>query len=189
MTHFPRSCAVALAAVVAGPLAFAEGMPSSPSPSGLPPHESGATLPSTGATGAAGAPSQDTATTSATPPAGSRDETPIVIVVPAWFATDPNLANGCWARLYDKTDFRGTLFPLVGPVNIPSNRAGFITGFELGRNYDSLMVGSRATLTVWDKDDYQNRSTTFGPGQAIPDLDRRMGGMEEIRSMRLTCQP
>lgn len=192
MNHLRTRTAAALATLLASTAALAEGgsyptYPPQPGTSGAaggsvtaPPPSSSMppghmhTMPGA----AAGTPM--------TPPAGA-DETPLVIVVPTWFANDPNLANGCWARLYDKTDFRGTVFPIVGPVNIPSNRAGFITGFEMGRNYDSLQLGSRATLTVWDSNDYKNRSTTFGPGQSIPDLDRRMGATEEIRSMKLTC--
>lgn len=117
------------------------------------------------------------------------DPSPVVIVVPTFFATDPLLNDGCWARLYDKKDFGGVMLTLVGPVDIPNNRAGFITGFEMGRNFDSLMTGARAALTVWDKPDFKNRSTTFGPGESIPDLNTRMGDFEEIKSLHLTCSP
>lgn len=154
-----------------------------PTPGSATPY--GTTTPPASSTGA------PPATTSnrgmATPPPG--DDTPIVLVVPTSMATDPTLANGCWARLYDSTDFRGTLFPIAGGVSIPNNRAGYITGFEMGRNFDSLMLGAHASLTVWDETNYRNRSTTFGPGQAIPNLDSRMGNMEEIRSLKLTCTP
>jgi hypothetical protein len=121
------------------------------------------------------------------PSSDTMDTAPMVLVVPTYFAMDPNVGNGCWARLFDSRDFAGTVFAMVGPVDIPSNRAGFITGFESGRNYDSVMVGSTATLTVWDRDNFQNKSTTFTAGEAIPDLNTRMGAMEEIRSMRLSC--
>lgn len=118
------------------------------------------------------------------------DASPIVIVVPAFFATDPNLANGCWARLYDKRDFKGTLLTLVGPVDIPNNSPGYITGFEPGRNFDSVQVGSRATLSVWEKPKYEgNKTATVAAGQALPNLNDRLGDMKEIRSMRVSCTP
>jgi hypothetical protein len=191
MNHASMRTTVFLASLVAAATALAEGSsyPSSPGSTGgygpgstsAPPPGASTPMPGTSAP-ASGSPGMSTSR-----PAGGQDESPIVIVAPAWYANDPNLANGCWARLYDKTDFRGTVFPIVGPVSIPNNKAGFVTGFEMGRNYDSVMLGSRATLTVWDGADYRNRSTTFQAGQAIPDLDKRMGATEEIRSMKVTC--
>lgn len=176
MNHDSLRSTVFLAGLLAASSALAEGTP--------PPGASSTVPPAPAAAPTATPPGMSTSTPRMV---GVQDDTPIVIVVPSWYANDPNLNNGCWARLYDKNDFTGTVFPLVGPVNIPNNRAGFITGFEMGRNYDSVMLGSRATLTVWEGNDYKNRSTTFGPGQSIPDLDKRMGATEEIRSMKLAC--
>lgn len=202
----PRLLALTL---LASSSALAEGVYTQPQTTPPPPGSSSApaTVPPPAATTAPGTPGSTAPYGSATPPAngtgtpattGTRgastvsppgDDTPIVLVVPTSMATDPTLANGCWARLYDSTDFRGTLFPIAGGVSIPNNRAGYITGFEMGRNFDSLMLGAHASLTVWDEANYRNRSTTFGPGQAIPNLDSRMGNMEEIRSLKLTCTP
>lgn len=173
-----RPVMFALLAAVAAENAFAEGttMPS--------PATGGGTFDEDSGTGTMPPATRNGGTTP--PPAGG-DTAPMVLVVPTYFAMDPNVGNGCWARLFDSRDFSGTVFAMVGPVNIPSNRAGFITGFESGRNYDSLMVGPTASLTVWDRDNFQNRSTSFTAGEAIPNLDTRMGSMEEIRSMRLSC--
>lgn len=183
-------------ALLAGTLAFAEGMSQNP-PTGSSQGGFGSAGPGTTttpapaatpptATGGSPIPMQNGAAT-LPPTARSMDMTPMVLVVPTYFALDPNVGNGCWARLFDSRDFAGAVFALLGPVDIPSNRAGFITGFESGRNYDSLMVGPNATLAVWDRDNFQNKSTTFSPGEAIPDLDTRMGAMEEIKSLRLSC--
>lgn len=131
--------------------------------------------------------SQGTSTTPTPPTARSMDMAPMVLVVPTYYAMDPNVGNGCWARLFDKRDFTGSVFAMVGPVDIASNRPGFITGFESGRNFDSLTVGPTATLTVWDHDNFQKKSTTFAPGDTVPDLDSRMGSTEEIKSMSLSC--
>jgi hypothetical protein len=177
-----RPSMLALIASLATGTAFAEGMSNPP-----------VTDPGGGVNGSGATPPPGTGTTSGAPgnaPPRSTmtgDMAPMVLVVPTYFAMDPNVGNGCWARLFDKKDFTGTVFAMVGPVDIPSNRAGFITGFESGRNYDSVMVGPTASLTVWDRDTFQNKSTTFTAGEAIPDLDSRMGAMEEIRSMRLSC--
>ncbi len=176
-------------ALLAGTLAFAEGMSQTP-PTGSSQGGFGSAGPGTTTTpppATTGGSTMQNGTTPLPPTARSMDMTPMVLVVPTYFALDPNVGNGCWARLFDSRDFAGTVFALVGPVDIPSNRAGFITGFESGRNYDSLMVGPNATLAVWDRDNFQNKSTTFSPGEAIPDLNTRMGAMEEIKSLRVSC--
>lgn len=176
-------------ALLAGTLAFAEGMSQTP-PTGSSQGGFGSAGPGTTTTpppATTGGSTMQNGTPPLPPTARSMDMTPMVLVVPTYFALDPNVGNGCWARLFDSRDFAGTVFALVGPVDIPSNRAGFITGFESGRNYDSLMVGPNATLAVWDRDNFQNKSTTFSPGEAIPDLNTRMGAMEEIKSLRVSC--
>jgi hypothetical protein len=189
MIHSRIATALCAAALATGSAALAEGTYPPPgstapgAPTAAPPGAGTAPRTSPPASGGS-APAYSTPAPGATQ---NVDTTPLVIVVPAYFAMDPNLANGCWARLYDQKDFRGTVFAMVGPVNIPHNRAGYITGFEAGRNYDSLQLGSRANLTVWERENYQNKSTTFAPGQAVPNLDSRMGGAEEIKSMKLSC--
>lgn len=117
------------------------------------------------------------------------DDTALVLIVPASMANDPTLANGCWARLYDRTNFRGDLLPIAGNVGIADTQATFVSDYELGRNFDSLLLGPHATLTVWDGPNYGSRKTIFGQGESVSDLDSRMSDMQDIRSIRLTCTP
>lgn len=113
---------------------------------------------------------------------------PVVVLVPMVYAADANLADGCWARLYDATNFSGNMLTLIGPVDIARARPASVTGFELGRNYDSVIVGPKARLQVWDNDGFRDKNATFSAGQRVADLDDRMGQFEEIKSAKITCQ-
>lgn len=112
---------------------------------------------------------------------------PVVIIVPTFFANDVNLANGCWARLYDGNNYRGKVLALTGPIDIPNMEPGAITGAELFRNFDSVLVGPKATLTVWDNNDYEDKMASFKPGARVPDLGSRTSYFSEIHSLKLSC--
>lgn len=112
---------------------------------------------------------------------------PVLVLVPMVFAIDDKLANGCWARLYDRQNFAGNVSVLVGPIDIPTVRPATVTGLELGRNYDSIVVGPNATLTVWDNENYRQKTATFKAGQRVEDLDTKMGFFEDIKSLKVTC--
>lgn len=92
---------------------------------------------------------------------------------------------GCWARLYDKTDFAGDTFTLVGPIEMPS--AQMPSDLEWGRGYDSLVVGPRATITLYDREDFRKESAKVDGGRRVADLDRILGFFGNIRSVKLTC--
>lgn len=113
--------------------------------------------------------------------------TPVLLIVPMMTATDQAMANGCWARLYDSTGYKGNMLTLSGPVDIPSMESGRIAGFEWDRNFDSVHVGPGASLMVWQGNDYTEKSTTFRANQRVQDLDERMGFFEDIKSVKLSC--
>lgn len=113
------------------------------------------------------------------------DTAPMIVLVPHVFAHDPMLADGCWARLYDGTNYQGEMLSLVGPVNVAGPGVG--TSFALGRKYDSVMVGPKATLAVFDNKDYMQKTASFSSGQSVADLDEKMGFFENIRSLKLSC--
>ena len=76
---------------------------------------------------------------------------------------------------------------LVGPIDIPTTRPATVTGLELGRNYDSVAVGPAATLTVWDNENYRDKTATFKSGQKVADLNKKGGYFEEFKSLKVTC--
>lgn len=117
----------------------------------------------------------------------SQTAAPVVLLVPVLTANDDAMANGCWARLYDKAGFSGSMLTLSGTVEIPAMRSGHIAGFEWDRNFDSVIVGPKATLKAWKDDDYKGDTTTIGANQRVRDLDGKMGYFEDINSLKLNC--
>ncbi|MGH6610845.1 MAG: beta/gamma crystallin domain-containing protein [Burkholderiaceae bacterium] len=119
--------------------------------------------------------------TAAAPPATA----PVIVLVPVSIANTDQFGNGCWARLYDSTDFKGNQLSLVGPVDMPDMTGHF--GIEWGGSFDSIAVGPKATLTVYDAQNYKDKAQTFKAGQKVPDLDEKMGLFESIQSVKMSC--
>lgn len=109
---------------------------------------------------------------------------PLIVLVPMAVLT-PTFANGCWVRLHDATDFKGNQLSLVGPVDMPNMRTAF--GTDWSGQFDSIEVGPKATLTVYDNENFQQKAATFKPGQKAKDLDEKMGTFEQIRSAKVAC--
>lgn len=60
------------------------------------------------------------------------------------------LGDGCWAQLYDGENFQGNQLTLVGPVDMSNMRTAF--GTDSSGEFDSIMAGPRATVTVYDNE-------------------------------------
>ena len=116
---------------------------------------------------------------------GAPAATVAVLLVPIAFGMDEKLGNGCWARLYDGEQFKGDMLTLVGPVDMPDMRTAF--GKDWGGSFDSIAVGPKATLTVYDNEQYRDKAATIKAGQRVPDLDTKMGFFESIRSLKIAC--
>jgi len=117
---------------------------------------------------------------------GGRDpKAPVILLVPPIFAVNTSLADGCWARLFDAQGYRGDVLTLAGPIDVPKAHVG--TNFAWGRKYDSVIVGPKATLTVYDDQDYKDKAATFKPGQKVPDLNEKLGFFENIQSLKVAC--
>lgn len=110
---------------------------------------------------------------------------PVIVLMPIAVVTKSNLSDGCWARLYDSTDFKGNQLTLVGPVDMPNMRTAF--GTDWSGQFDSLQTGPKATLTVFDNENYKEKAATFKAGQKVKDLDEKMGSFEQVRSVKIAC--
>ncbi|HEX6321185.1 MAG TPA: beta/gamma crystallin domain-containing protein [Burkholderiales bacterium] len=118
---------------------------------------------------------------SAAPPKGA----PMIVLVPMVVASRPDFSNGCWARLYDGSNFKGNELALVGPVDMPNMRTAF--GTDWSGEFDSIQVGPKARLTVYDNENYRERAANFKPGQKVADLDEKLGFFEDISSVKVAC--
>lgn len=121
--------------------------------------------------------------TTATNKDGTAAPTAVLLVVPIAFAANDQLGNGCWVRLYDGANFTGSQYVLVGPVDIPAMR----DGLGISEKYDSVIVGPKATVTLYDNNNYRDRSAVLKAASRTPDLDDKMGLFETIRSVKISC--
>ncbi len=92
---------------------------------------------------------------------------------------------GCWAQLYDERSFKGDTFTMAGPIVIASTDKA--SGRQMRRNIDSLVIGPKATLTVFEHRMFKDRSVSFVPNAKEPELIRKLGFSGRIESMKLDC--
>lgn len=52
----------------------------------------------------------------------------------------------------------------------------------------SVEIGPRATMTVYDNKNFQDPVAKFKSGQRVSDVDRRTGFFDEFTSVRIDCQ-
>lgn len=108
-----------------------------------------------------------------------------VVLVPFVIAQTPNFADGCWARLYDGENYEGDQLTVIGPGDMPNMRTA--SGTDWSGSFDSLQVGPKATLTVYDNENYTQKVATYRPNQRIADLGETRGFFEDIRSLKIAC--
>ncbi|HEX6318097.1 MAG TPA: beta/gamma crystallin domain-containing protein [Burkholderiales bacterium] len=130
-------------------------------------------------------PSQSSKKQSGSSGATAAANAPLIVLVPVQVASRDSFSNGCWARLYDSTNFEGNQLSLVGPVDMPNMRTAF--GTDWSGEFDSIAVGPKARLTVYDNENYEQRAATFKPGQKVADLDEKLGFFEDISSVKVAC--
>jgi len=109
---------------------------------------------------------------------------PVLVLIPVAQHVD-TMDGGCWARFFDGENFEGDQLTLVGPADLPNmnfNRRYYWGGL------DSVIVGPKARVAIYDAEDYRNRTATLNPGDRIKNLDdRKLGLFEDIESVKITC--
>ena len=96
--------------------------------------------------------------------------------------------NGCYVRVYDRTDFGGIGDVFNGPGRWPRLERLVNTNEESWRNrIRSLHVGTAATLTVYVEQDFKGSSRQFPPAADQPRLDPELSG--RIESLEISCAP
>jgi len=109
---------------------------------------------------------------------------PVTVMVPMEFKVEPQ-AKGCWVELYTKEGFSGYRLTLVGPLDMAKMRGPF--GADWQNEVESIKTGPKATVTIFDNENFAQRSEKVGPNQAIPELDNRMELFDSFRSMQVAC--
>lgn len=134
---------------------------------------------------AMGASAQGAATASGARQAGASQAPSFVLVPVVSPLREQWLRSGCWARLYDNQGFSGDSLTLTGPIDMPDMVGPF--GINWQDKISSLEVGANTTLTVYDNAFYRDPVSTFKPGARIPDVSKRMGFFDQMRSLRISC--
>jgi hypothetical protein len=107
----------------------------------------------------------------------------VLVLLPDAMAQGTRLADGCWVRFFDDKGFKGDTLTLAGPVDLPRMEMG-----DVWRDWDSAVVGPKATVRTFDNEHFRDRSAVLQPGQSIADLrDRKLGWFEEVKSARVQC--
>ncbi len=134
---------------------------------------------------AAGASASWAQTSSSGPVTGGDNQpAPIVMLVPIEISNKA-LEGGCWAQFYDERNFKGDIMTLVGPAEIGSADKG--SGRQFKRNIDSLVLGPKATLKVFEHQMFRDKSVDFAPNSKEPGLVKRLGFGGRIESLKLSC--
>lgn len=115
--------------------------------------------------------------------AGNQPE-PMVVLVPVE-VKNPALESGCWAQLYDERNFKGDMLTIVGPMELQSLDKA--TGRHLRHSIDSVVLGPKAKLTVYEHRMFKDRSVNFEPNAKEGSLLRKIGITGRVQSLRLQC--
>jgi len=109
---------------------------------------------------------------------------PTILLVPVRIE-DPALASGCWAQFYTGRNFQGDMLTLVGPAEVQSMDRG--TARQLKRDIDSVSVGPRARLQVFEHAMFRDRTVEFPANSREGGLMRKLGFGGRIEAMKLSC--
>lgn len=112
---------------------------------------------------------------------------PQIIIAPTEVRSDPTLARGCWVRLFPEAGYKGDNdLTIAGPVELPSlhRPAG---GIDWHPKAESLIVGPKATLTVYENQSFRGPSETIKSGTQHPQLRKDIGMMQSIDSLKIAC--
>lgn len=115
---------------------------------------------------------------------GDNTPQPTVLLVPVQI-NDPALASGCWAQFFSRRNFEGDVATLVGPAELQTLDDG--AGRMLKREIDSVLVGPRARLQVYEHAMFKDRTVDFPANSREGGLIRKLGFGGRIEAMRLSC--
>lgn len=109
---------------------------------------------------------------------------PVVMLVPVEISNKA-LESGCWAQFYDQRNFKGEILTLVGPADLISSDKG--SGRQFKRNIDSLVLGPKATLKVFEHQMFKDKAIDFAANSREPGLIKKLGIGGRIQSLQLKC--
>lgn len=118
------------------------------------------------------------------PPRADNQPEPMVMLVPVEISNKA-LEAGCWAQFYEERNFKGEILTVVGPAEIASPDKG--TGRQLKRSIDSLVLGPKATLKVYEHQMFKDKAVDFPANSREAGLIKKLGFGGRIESLQLKC--
>lgn len=119
--------------------------------------------------------------------AAAGDDKPILV--------PPYEATPCWVSVFDGKGFQPPAARLNGPTFVENSIMEPVLTPDLrnvgGQDFidriDSLIVGPRGRVTVFDQPNFSGNRRSFGPGEKVPDLSVH-GFDNRIESIRMNCE-
>jgi len=141
------------------------------------------------ASNAAAAPSAPTHASSATQTVPVAPAVaPLIMLDPTEIRSKPTLARGCWVWMFPDTNYRGNDdIAIAGPADVKSLHTPL--GLDWHQKAESLIVGPKAGLTVYEVEGFRGKERTFPPGFKVQQLRKDLGFIQSIDSLKLSCQP
>ncbi len=113
--------------------------------------------------------------------ASNGSDTPIAVTVTTITLAE---STGCWAKIYDGHNFEGRTLTLVGEQSLPNLEFG--VGMDWEGDIDSIEVGPKASLTLFEDERYADKKRDLKPGEKVADLHKNIFS-EGVESMKLAC--
>lgn len=100
-------------------------------------------------------------------------------------AKESSTKGGCWAKIYDGENYMGDTITLAGPISLADMSGPY--GLNWDDRVNSIEIGPKATLTVFDNEGFRDQVGQFKSGQKVPDITKKLGFFDEFASVRMTC--
>lgn len=100
-------------------------------------------------------------------------------------AKESTTKGGCWAKIYDGENHTGDTLTLAGPISLADMSGPF--GLNWDDRVNSVEIGPKAILTVYDNEGFRDQVAQFKSGQKVPDISKKLGFFDEFASVRMTC--
>lgn len=92
--------------------------------------------------------------------------------------------HGCWATMYDKINFEGRELVLVNGQMFSNLRFPLINKWS--GSIHSAVVGKKAFLVLFKKENFREKDLVLGPDEAIPEI-RQAPIFGTTKSVKLVC--
>lgn len=112
---------------------------------------------------------------------------PLVMLDPTELRSKPTLAKGCWVWMFPETNYKGNdSIAIAGPAEITSLHTP--VGLDWRHKAESLIVGPRASLTIYEVQGFRGRERTFPPAFKVTKLREDLGFVQSIDALKLSCK-